>query len=106
MVYNSTYDEAPYERLPEQRAQDVVGEAIRDNWRASRRTDSPRRRCLSGCEKEGTEVKKRAAIYCRVSTADQHPETQLYDLREMATQQGYEIVRETGAPISGPNSKA
>jgi DNA invertase Pin-like site-specific DNA recombinase len=35
---------------------------------------------------------KRAAIYTRVSTADQHPETQLYDLREMAEQRGYEIV--------------
>ena len=29
---------------------------------------------------------KRVAIYARVSTADQHPETQLYDLREMAKQ--------------------
>jgi DNA invertase Pin-like site-specific DNA recombinase len=27
---------------------------------------------------------KRAAIYARVSTADQHPETQLLDLRQMA----------------------
>ena len=35
---------------------------------------------------------KRAAIYTRVSTVDQHPETQLYDLREMAKQRGYEIV--------------
>ncbi len=33
---------------------------------------------------------KRAAIYCRVSTADQHPETQLYDLPEMAKQCGYD----------------
>ena len=33
--------------------------------------------------KKELKMKKRAAIYCRVSTADQHPETQLYDLREM-----------------------
>ena len=39
-------------------------------------------------------MQKRAAIYTRVSTADQHPETQLYDLREMAKVRGYEIVHE------------
>ena len=27
---------------------------------------------------------KRAALYMRVSTVDQHPETQLYDLRRLA----------------------
>jgi DNA invertase Pin-like site-specific DNA recombinase len=48
---------------------------------------------------------KRAAIYCRVSTADQHPETQLYDLREMAKQRGYEVVREYTDVISGAKSK-
>ena len=42
---------------------------------------------------------------CRVSTADQHPETQLYDLREMAKQRGYEIVHEYGDTISGAKSK-
>ena len=36
---------------------------------------------------------KRAALYMRVSTLDQHPETQLYDLHEMAKQRGYQIVR-------------
>jgi DNA invertase Pin-like site-specific DNA recombinase len=35
---------------------------------------------------------KRAVIYARVSTGDQHAETQLYDLR-LATQRRYEIVR-------------
>ena len=50
-------------------------------------------------------MKKRAAIYCRVSTADQHPETQLYDLREMAKQRGYEIVREYSDVISGAKAK-
>jgi DNA invertase Pin-like site-specific DNA recombinase len=29
---------------------------------------------------------KRAALYMRVSTLDQHPETQLLDLRQMASQ--------------------
>jgi DNA invertase Pin-like site-specific DNA recombinase len=29
-------------------------------------------------------VSKRAALYMRVSTVDQHPETQLLDLRQMA----------------------
>jgi DNA invertase Pin-like site-specific DNA recombinase len=48
---------------------------------------------------------KRAAIYCRVSTADQRPETQLYDLREMAPQRGYEIVHEYGDMICGAKSK-
>jgi DNA invertase Pin-like site-specific DNA recombinase len=48
---------------------------------------------------------KRAAIYCRVSTADQHSETQLYDLRAMAKQRGYEIVYEYSDTISGAKSK-
>ena len=29
---------------------------------------------------------KRAAVYVRVSTVDQHPETQLHDLRQFAAQ--------------------
>ena len=37
---------------------------------------------------------KRAILYMRVSTVDQHPETQVHDLRQMATQRGYEIVAE------------
>src|ERR1019366_1627783 len=36
----------------------------------------------------------RAALYMRVSTVDQHPETQGIELREFARQRGYEIVRE------------
>jgi DNA invertase Pin-like site-specific DNA recombinase len=50
-------------------------------------------------------MKKRVAIYCRVSTADQHPETQLCDLREMAKQRGYEVVHEYTDTISGAKSK-
>jgi DNA invertase Pin-like site-specific DNA recombinase len=37
---------------------------------------------------------KRAALYMRVSTLDQHPETQLYDPQKMAEQRGYQIVQE------------
>src|SRR5580698_8751793 len=37
---------------------------------------------------------KKAAIYARVSTPDQHVETQLYDLRKLAAQRGFEITRE------------
>jgi DNA invertase Pin-like site-specific DNA recombinase len=37
---------------------------------------------------------KRAAIYVRVSTPDQHVESQLYDLRELAVQRGFEVVHE------------
>ena len=37
---------------------------------------------------------KKAAIYVRVSTADQHVESQLYDLRELAAKRGFEVVKE------------
>jgi hypothetical protein len=37
---------------------------------------------------------KKAAIYVRVSTPDQHVESQLYDLREFAAQRGFEVVHE------------
>jgi DNA invertase Pin-like site-specific DNA recombinase len=37
---------------------------------------------------------KKAAIYVRVSTPDQHVESQLYDLRELAAQRGFEVVYE------------
>jgi DNA invertase Pin-like site-specific DNA recombinase len=48
---------------------------------------------------------KRAALYLRVSTLDQHPETQLHDLRQMATQRGYQIVAEFTDRISGTKAK-
>ena len=48
---------------------------------------------------------KRAAIYMRVSTVDQHPATQLLDLRQMAAQRGYEIVHEYTDRISGTKAK-
>jgi DNA invertase Pin-like site-specific DNA recombinase len=48
---------------------------------------------------------KRAALYLRVSTVDQHPETQLHDLRSLAAQRGYEIVAEYTDRISGVKAK-
>jgi DNA invertase Pin-like site-specific DNA recombinase len=41
----------------------------------------------------------------RVSTLDQHPETQLYDLRGLAAQRGLEIVEEYTDKISGAKAK-
>jgi DNA invertase Pin-like site-specific DNA recombinase len=48
---------------------------------------------------------KRAAIYMRVSSLDQHPETQLLDLRQMAAQRGYEIAHEYTDRISGAKAR-
>lgn len=48
---------------------------------------------------------KRTALYMRVSTLDQHPETQLHDLRQMAQQRGFEIAREYTDRISGAKAR-
>lgn len=49
---------------------------------------------------------KKAAIYARVSTADQHLENQILDLRKLAAQRGFEVVREyTDRGISGNKAK-
>lgn len=49
---------------------------------------------------------KRAAVYVRVSTVDQHPETQLHDLRQFAAQRGFQIVREyTDHGFSGTKAR-
>jgi DNA invertase Pin-like site-specific DNA recombinase len=37
---------------------------------------------------------KRTALYCRVSTIDQHPETQLSELRQFAANKGFQVVGE------------
>lgn len=50
-------------------------------------------------------MKKRAFLYMRVSTVDQHPETQLYDLRVIAEQRRFEIVEEYTETISGAKAK-
>jgi DNA invertase Pin-like site-specific DNA recombinase len=49
---------------------------------------------------------KRAAIYARVSTPEQHVETQLYDLRQLAAQRGFEVVAEyTDNGVSGTKAR-
>jgi DNA invertase Pin-like site-specific DNA recombinase len=48
---------------------------------------------------------KRAALYMRVSTVDQHPETQLLDLRQLAAQRGFEIIQEYTDRISGAKAR-
>jgi DNA invertase Pin-like site-specific DNA recombinase len=50
-------------------------------------------------------LKKTAALYARVSTGDQHPESQLLDLRALAKQRGLEIAREYTDVISGAKAK-
>jgi DNA invertase Pin-like site-specific DNA recombinase len=48
---------------------------------------------------------KPVALYLRVSTLDQHPETQLHDLRQMASQRGYQVVEEYTDRISGAKAR-
>ena len=49
---------------------------------------------------------KRVALYARVSSFDQHIESQLYDLRKLAIQRGFEVVREyCDRGISGSKTK-
>jgi DNA invertase Pin-like site-specific DNA recombinase len=48
---------------------------------------------------------KRCVIYMRVSTVDQHPETQLHDLRLMAQQRGYDLVGQYTDRITGTKAK-
>src|ERR1039457_2942379 len=48
----------------------------------------------------------RCAIYGRVSTSDQHVETQLYQLRELAARRGFEVVHEyTDIGVSGSKAR-
>jgi DNA invertase Pin-like site-specific DNA recombinase len=46
-----------------------------------------------------------AALYLRVSTLDQHPETQLHDLQLMAQQRGYQVVEQYVDRISGAKAR-
>jgi DNA invertase Pin-like site-specific DNA recombinase len=48
---------------------------------------------------------KRAAIYLRVSSIDQHPESQLRDLEVMAQQRGLEIVQRYTDRITGTRAR-
>lgn len=47
---------------------------------------------------------KKAVLYLRVSTLDQHPESQLHDLKQLARQRGLEIVKIYEDKISGARS--
>ncbi len=47
-----------------------------------------------------------AAIYAWVSTSDQHIESQLYQLRELAARRGFEVVQEyTDVGVSGSKAR-
>lgn len=48
---------------------------------------------------------KRVALYCRVSTVEQHIENQLIQLRDLSAKRGYQIVGEYIDRISGVKSR-
>ena len=49
---------------------------------------------------------KRAAVYARVSTVDQHPETQIHDLRQFANQRGLQVIETyTDHGVSGTKAR-
>jgi len=48
----------------------------------------------------------RAAIYCRVSTLDQNPQSQLLDLQQLASQRAFEVVKVyTDHGVSGTRTR-
>ena len=48
----------------------------------------------------------RAAIYCRVSTLDQNPQSQLLDLQQLAAQRAFEIIKVyTDHGVSGTRTR-
>ena len=48
---------------------------------------------------------KRAALYLRVRQSIRHPETQLYDLRQLSQQRSFQIVHEYTDKVSGTKAK-
>ncbi len=48
---------------------------------------------------------KKAGLYLRVSTGDQHVETQLHDLRQLAQQRGLEVVKIYQDHLSGAKAR-
>ena len=48
---------------------------------------------------------KRACLYLRVSTLDQHPESQLHDLEAMAQQRGFAIVQRYTDRVTGTRAR-
>ena len=49
---------------------------------------------------------KRAALYLRVSSFDQNPQTQVHDLRFLAAQRNLEIVKEMSITASAAPAPA
>ena len=48
----------------------------------------------------------RAAIYCRVSTLDQNPQSQLLDLQQLAAQRAFEVIKVyTDHGVSGTRTR-
>jgi DNA invertase Pin-like site-specific DNA recombinase len=47
----------------------------------------------------------KAALYLRVSTLDQHPETQRYDLLQLVEQRGFNLIDEYVDTVSGARSR-
>ena len=48
---------------------------------------------------------KRAALYLRVSSIDQHPEGQRYDLLQLVQQRGFTLVEEYVDRLSGSRAR-
>ena len=49
---------------------------------------------------------KKCALYARVSTPEQHVESQLCDLRKLAVQRGFEVIGEfTDVGVSGTKAR-
>jgi DNA invertase Pin-like site-specific DNA recombinase len=50
-------------------------------------------------------MNKRAVIYARTSTVDQHPQNQVHDLEQLAQQRGLEIIRVYQDQVSGTRTR-
>jgi DNA invertase Pin-like site-specific DNA recombinase len=55
--------------------------------------------------KSNMRIRSSHGLYLRVSTLDQHPETQLYYLRQMADQRGWQVVEEYTDRVSGAKAR-
>jgi hypothetical protein len=104
-LYAILYGDEKNGTIPQGAAVGEAPEVIRENWHTRRRIGSPCHRRVPAFEEDGIAMKKRAVLYCRISIGDQHLETQLYDLRELAKQRGYQVVREYTDVISGSKAK-
>ena len=99
------YVHEAYSSFSQDRTGQEAAVAVGKDGRSGSGTHPPGDRSLPNNEEEGPEMTKRAALYCRVSTGDQHPETQLLDLREFAKQRGLQVAHEYSDVISGAKTK-